>query len=157
MIVTRNLLKDAMAALRENEKIAAMKTLIYSRYDFGSGLDFNIQQLKKGLAFLVLFPRNHPLEMIPEYIPAAKCTFVCLPRKVARTKPSRGHFHKTKMDDGQTKQAGSSRFGQLGRKRRSTQSPSSLSLKPKESLQSYRRCPTRKNRPRKNEWTSPRC
>jgi hypothetical protein len=30
--------------------LAAWKSLLYSHYDFGSGLDFNIQQLQKGLA-----------------------------------------------------------------------------------------------------------
>jgi hypothetical protein len=57
MIVAHKLLKDAMATtLWENKKmrrdkwlmLAAWKPLIYSHYDFGNGLDFNIiQQLKK--------------------------------------------------------------------------------------------------------------
>ena len=60
MIVPHVLLKDAIAALRENEEImrdkwlmlAAWKTLLYSHFDFGSGLDFSLTQLLKGLAFL---------------------------------------------------------------------------------------------------------
>jgi hypothetical protein len=81
MIVTCKLLKDAIDAQRDNEKttrakwlmLAAWKTLIYYHYGFGSGLDFNIQQLKKRLAFFgVQFLRKYPLEMILECIPAAK-------------------------------------------------------------------------------------
>jgi hypothetical protein len=60
MIVTHKILTDVMVALRENEKmmrrdnwllmlVAAWKTRLYTHYDFGSGLDFHIQQLKKGL------------------------------------------------------------------------------------------------------------
>ena len=52
------LLKDAIAALRENEEItrgkwltlAAWKTILYCHYDFGNGLDFSLTQLLKGLA-----------------------------------------------------------------------------------------------------------
>jgi hypothetical protein len=53
MVTCKELLKDVMPALWENKKmmrdkwlmLAAWKTLYYSHYDFGSGLDFNIQQL----------------------------------------------------------------------------------------------------------------
>jgi ribosomal protein L16 Arg81 hydroxylase len=57
MIVTHKLLKDVIAALQENEgtmrdkwlTLAAWKTQLYSRYDFRSGLDLSLQQLKKEL------------------------------------------------------------------------------------------------------------
>jgi hypothetical protein len=60
MSVTHKLLKDMMASLRENKEmmrdkwlmLAAWKTVIYSHYDFGSGLEFSLQQLKKGLTLL---------------------------------------------------------------------------------------------------------
>ena len=52
------LLKDAIAALRENEEItrdkwltlAAWKTLLYAHYDFESGPGLSLTQLLKGLA-----------------------------------------------------------------------------------------------------------
>jgi hypothetical protein len=105
MIVTHKLLKDAMATLWENKKmmrdkwqtLAAWKTLIYSCYDFGTGLDFNIQLLRKGLALVGSVSkkvsagndtRNHSCKKWKGK--GKKCMFVCMPssNKTAPSEPT---------------------------------------------------------------------
>jgi hypothetical protein len=93
VVVIHKLLKDVMTALRgeqENHerKVAdtsVWKTLIYVHYDFGSGLDFNIQQLKKGLTLFgpvsekVSAGNDTGIHSLEKWIGKGnKCMFVCM-------------------------------------------------------------------------------